>query len=153
VIPSLLPRLLRGESLTEAEAQAVIGHVMDGDASEAQIAGLLVALRMKGESVDEIVGAARAMRTHAIAVDPEPWPSVSVAVACEPPSFHTPVRTSLNFDAATAQSDSKPFGQSAARAPASTGARAWALATASKPARSRATAPARFQPRLVRPNT
>jgi anthranilate phosphoribosyltransferase len=70
VIPSLLPRLLRGESLTEAEAQAVIGHVMDGDASEAQIAGLLVALRMKGESVDEIVGAARAMRTHAIAVVP-----------------------------------------------------------------------------------
>jgi anthranilate phosphoribosyltransferase len=70
VIPTLLPRLLRGESLTEAEAQAVIGHVMDGDASESQIAGLLVALRMKGESVDEIVGAARAMRTHAIAVAP-----------------------------------------------------------------------------------
>ncbi len=32
MIPSLLPRLLRGESLTEAEAQAVIGHVMQGDA-------------------------------------------------------------------------------------------------------------------------
>jgi anthranilate phosphoribosyltransferase len=71
VIPTLLPRLLRGESLTEAEAQAVIGHVMDGDASESQIAGLLVALRMKGESVDEIVGAARAMRMHAIAVSPK----------------------------------------------------------------------------------
>jgi anthranilate phosphoribosyltransferase len=70
VIPSLLPRLLRGESLTEAEAQAVIGHVMQGDASEAQIAALLVALRMKGESVDEIVGAARAMRLHAVAVVP-----------------------------------------------------------------------------------
>jgi anthranilate phosphoribosyltransferase len=70
VIPSLLPRLLRGESLTEAEAQAVIGHVMDGEASEAQIAGLLVALRAKGESVAEIVGAARAMRMHAIAVAP-----------------------------------------------------------------------------------
>ena len=70
MIPSLLPRLLRGESLTEEEAQAVIGHVMDGDASEAQIAGLLVALRAKGESVAEIVGAARAMRTHAIAVAP-----------------------------------------------------------------------------------
>jgi anthranilate phosphoribosyltransferase len=70
VIPTLLPRLLRGESLTEAEAQAVIGHVMEGNASEAQIAGLLIALRMKGESVDEIVGAARAMRTHAVAVVP-----------------------------------------------------------------------------------
>jgi anthranilate phosphoribosyltransferase len=70
MIPSLLPRLLRGESLTEEEAQAVIGHVMDGEASEAQIAGLLVALRAKGESVSEIVGAARAMRAHAIAVAP-----------------------------------------------------------------------------------
>jgi anthranilate phosphoribosyltransferase len=71
VIPTLLPRLLRGESLTEAEAQAVIAHVMQGDASDAQIAALLVALRMKGESVDEIVGAARAMRTHAVAVVPK----------------------------------------------------------------------------------
>jgi anthranilate phosphoribosyltransferase len=71
MIPSLLPRLIRGESLTEEEAQAVIGHVMDGDASESQIAGLLVALRAKGESVPEIVGAARAMRTHAIAVVPK----------------------------------------------------------------------------------
>ncbi len=70
MIPSLLPRLLRGESLTEEEAQAVIGHVMHGEASEAQIAGLLVALRAKGESVAEIVGAARAMRAHAVAVAP-----------------------------------------------------------------------------------
>jgi anthranilate phosphoribosyltransferase len=71
VIPSLLPRLIRGESLTEAEAEAVIGHVMDGGASESQIAALLIALRAKGETVDEIVGAARAMRLHAIAVAPE----------------------------------------------------------------------------------
>jgi anthranilate phosphoribosyltransferase len=70
VIPSLLPGLLRGESLTEDQAEAVMGHVMDGDASESQIAGLLIALRAKGESVAEIVGAARAMRAHAVAVVP-----------------------------------------------------------------------------------
>jgi anthranilate phosphoribosyltransferase len=70
VIPGLLPRLLRGESLTQDESEAVIGHVMEGEASESQIAALLIALRMKGESVDEIVGAARAMRAHAIAVPP-----------------------------------------------------------------------------------
>jgi anthranilate phosphoribosyltransferase len=70
VIPELLPRLLRGESLTQGESEAVIGHVMEGAASESQIAALLIALRMKGESVDEIVGAARAMRAHAIAVPP-----------------------------------------------------------------------------------
>jgi anthranilate phosphoribosyltransferase len=70
VIPELLPRLLRGESLTQAEAQDVIGHVMQGDASEAQIAALLIALRAKGETVDEIVGAARAMRAHAVAAPP-----------------------------------------------------------------------------------
>jgi anthranilate phosphoribosyltransferase len=58
----LLRRLLAGESLSQAEAAAFIGEVMDGNYTPAQSAGLLVALAAKGESVDEIVGAARAMR-------------------------------------------------------------------------------------------
>jgi anthranilate phosphoribosyltransferase len=46
----------------------VIGQIMDGGATPAQIGGLLIALRAKGESVDEIVGAASAMRARAIAL-------------------------------------------------------------------------------------
>src|SRR5205814_9128874 len=43
----------------------VIGQIMDGGATPAQIGGLLIALRAKGEAVDEIVGAASAMRARA----------------------------------------------------------------------------------------
>jgi anthranilate phosphoribosyltransferase len=50
--------------------EAVIRQLMEGAATPAQIGGLLIALRMKGETVDEIIGAARAMRAHAVAVRP-----------------------------------------------------------------------------------
>ena len=51
--------------LSEAEAAAAVGAIMDGTADEVAVAGLLVALRMKGESAAEIAGAARAMRQRA----------------------------------------------------------------------------------------
>jgi anthranilate synthase/phosphoribosyltransferase len=70
-LPSVLPRLLAGESLSEGESERVMELVMRGEASEAEIGALLVALRAKGESVSEIVGAARAMRSHAVATRPE----------------------------------------------------------------------------------
>jgi anthranilate phosphoribosyltransferase len=50
-----------GADLTETQMHAAVGAIMDGDAGEAQTAALLTALRMKGESIQEIVGAARAM--------------------------------------------------------------------------------------------
>ena len=53
------------ESLTEPEAQAVMQEILRGDATDAQIAGFLVALSMKGETVEEIVGFARAIRASA----------------------------------------------------------------------------------------
>ena len=51
-----------GSDLSADEMAAVVGEIMDGEATPAQIGALLAALRMKGETVDEIVGAARAMR-------------------------------------------------------------------------------------------
>lgn len=57
------------ESLTEPQAQAVMQEILRGEATDAQIAGLLVALSMKGETVEEIVGFARAIRGTASAID------------------------------------------------------------------------------------
>src|SRR6266849_4869049 len=53
------------ESLTREEARAVMTEVFSGSATDAQIAALLVALHMKGETVEEIVGFADAIRTAA----------------------------------------------------------------------------------------
>lgn len=61
-------KLLAYRDLTEEEAREAMEIIMTGRATEAQIGGYLVALRMKGETVDEIAGSARAMRSQANAV-------------------------------------------------------------------------------------
>jgi anthranilate phosphoribosyltransferase len=63
-IQDAIARAVSGGSLTEVEMFAVMGRLMDGEGTPAQIAGLLTALCMKGETVDELVGAARAMRAR-----------------------------------------------------------------------------------------
>ena len=63
---SLIERLQRREDLTVDEASAAMGEIMDGRASSAQIAGLLIALAMKGERPSEVVGLARTMRLRAV---------------------------------------------------------------------------------------
>ncbi len=65
----LLRRLLAGEDLSQEEAASFVGGIMDGEYTPAQAAGLLVALASKGESVDEIVGAASAMRERSVHVE------------------------------------------------------------------------------------
>ena len=63
-----LARLVDRENLSRAEMAAVMRQVMSGDATDAQVGGLLVALRMKGETTDEIAGAAEVMRELATPV-------------------------------------------------------------------------------------
>lgn len=70
-ITEALSRLLEGRDLTRAEARQVTDEVMRGEATPAQIGGLLVALRMKGETAAEIAGCAEAMRVHALPVRAE----------------------------------------------------------------------------------
>jgi len=65
-----IARVTGGDSLDEAEAQRVMGVIMDGEATPSQISALVVSMRMKGETVDEIVGFARAMRQRATPVRP-----------------------------------------------------------------------------------
>jgi anthranilate phosphoribosyltransferase len=64
--PGVLGRLLAGESLAADQAESVLGQVLSGDATPAQIAALAVALRAKGESVSEMTGFVRAMVAHAV---------------------------------------------------------------------------------------
>jgi anthranilate phosphoribosyltransferase len=70
VIQQGLARLLDGHSLTRPEAREVMGEVMRGEATPAQIGGFLVALRAKGETAQEIAGCAEAMREHVLPVRP-----------------------------------------------------------------------------------
>jgi anthranilate phosphoribosyltransferase len=67
--PGVLTTLLAGTSLSTDDAEVVLGQVLSGVATSAQIAALAVALRAKGESVDEMTGFVRAMVAHAVPLD------------------------------------------------------------------------------------
>src|SRR2546423_7927907 len=71
MIRRAIQRLLDGHDLTRAEAREVMGTIMSGEATPAQIGGFLIALRAKGETVDEIAGCAEAMRAHVLPVRPK----------------------------------------------------------------------------------
>ena len=68
MITDALARLLDGNDLTREESRGVMNAIMSGEATPAQIGGFLVALRLKGETADEIAGAAEAMRAHVVPV-------------------------------------------------------------------------------------
>jgi anthranilate phosphoribosyltransferase len=70
-VQQALARLLDGHDLSRDEARAVMNEIMEGEATPAQIGGFLVALRLKGETADEIAGCAEAMREHVLTVRPK----------------------------------------------------------------------------------
>src|SRR5919107_5113502 len=71
VITRAIDALASGQDLAREQTGAVLSEIMRGDASESQIAGFLIALRTKGETVDELAGLAGTMRALAtpVAVD------------------------------------------------------------------------------------
>jgi anthranilate phosphoribosyltransferase len=71
VIHELIAQLLDRRDLTREQARDAMHEIMRGEATQAQIAGYLVALRAKGETADEIAGSAEAMRDHVLAVQPK----------------------------------------------------------------------------------
>ena len=70
MIQEALADLLDGRSLERPRCREVMGEIMRGEATPAQIGAFLVALRLKGETADEIAGCAEAMREHVVAVRP-----------------------------------------------------------------------------------
>ena len=69
MIKEFISKVVRGEDLTEAEMETATTEIMIGAATPAQIGAFITALRLKGETVDEITGAARAMRAKATKIN------------------------------------------------------------------------------------
>jgi anthranilate phosphoribosyltransferase len=69
MIKEAINLLVSGQSLTEGQAAAVMGEIMDGKATPAQFGAFVTALRLKGENIDEIVGLAKTMRSKAVVVN------------------------------------------------------------------------------------
>ena len=65
----LLLRLMRGEDLSRQEANGLLDALVDGEATDAQIGAALVALVLKGETVEELTGMAEAMRSRAVRIN------------------------------------------------------------------------------------
>ena len=70
MIQSAISELMDGRDLSQEDAREVMNSIMAGEATPAQIGAFLVALRMKGETADEIAGCAEAMREHVLVVRP-----------------------------------------------------------------------------------
>ncbi len=71
-LKALLALVAQGRSLSENQAETAFDIIMSGDATPSQMGAFLMALRVRGETVDEIAGAARIMRAKAVAIDAPP---------------------------------------------------------------------------------
>src|SRR5919109_4620716 len=75
MIVAAIGKLVEQQDLTEAEAAQAMRQIMEGGATPAQIAAFLTALRIKGETIEEITGCARVMREKATPIR-APYPNV-----------------------------------------------------------------------------
>jgi anthranilate phosphoribosyltransferase len=66
----ILLNVTNHKNLTHDQSYSVFSQLMDGELSEVQVSGLLMAMATKGPDVNEIAGAAQAMRDHAVKIDP-----------------------------------------------------------------------------------
>ena len=78
MIQEAISKLVEKRNLTQNEAEQVMNEIMEGKATDAQIAGFLVALRLKGETIDEITACAKVMREKASTIKPKPKPLIDV---------------------------------------------------------------------------
>ena len=75
-IQAAIQSVLDKKDLSSDEMNQVMKIIMTGEATPAQIGGFLIGLRMKGETSEEIAGAASTMRRHAVFIDPAGLPVV-----------------------------------------------------------------------------
>ena len=66
-----IEKVIEGQNLTEEEAKKVMNQMLSGEATQAQIAAFLTALRIKGETLDELVGFASVLRDKADTIAPK----------------------------------------------------------------------------------
>jgi len=102
MIVQAIERVVRDEDLDRATADAAMEDILAGRASDAQIAGLVTALRMKGETLDELVGFAQAMRRHAQPIFPADSPSASRGILVDTCGTGGDARGTFNVSTAAA---------------------------------------------------
>lgn len=69
MIQEAVKKLMARQSLTKSEASETLHFIMSGEATQAQIAAVLIGLRLKGETVEEVAGFVETMRTHAVRIN------------------------------------------------------------------------------------
>ena len=70
MIQEAISKLVQKQDLTQKETELVMNEIMEGKATDAQIAGFLIGLRLKGEAIDEITACAKIMRQKAQTIKP-----------------------------------------------------------------------------------
>src|ERR1700739_3293663 len=110
-LKSIIGKVATGATLSSTEAAAAFDSMMSGEATPSQMGGLLMALRVRGETVDEITGAVSAMRSKMLRVE-APTDAVDVVGTGGDGSGSVNVSTCASFIVAGAGAPGRPSGTS-----------------------------------------